>query len=83
MDGFMVEETTGNIYHGIKGFGIFISIVCFCFVCKFYRYRERDEIVNEQAIIEEIYERELKHESDDKEDTDNEDDEFTQLLNYS
>ena len=83
MDGFMVEETTWNIYHGIKGFGIFISIVCFFFVCKFYRYRERDEIVNEQAIIEEIYERELIHESDDKEDTDNEDDELTQLLNYS
>ena len=83
MDGFMVEETIWNIYHGLKGFGIFISIVCFFFVCKFYRYRERDEIVNEQAIIEEIYERELVHESDREEDTDNEDDEFTQLLNYS
>ena len=29
MDGFMVEETTWNIYHGIKGFGIFISIAFF------------------------------------------------------
>ena len=60
----------------------FLYYVLF-FVCKFYRYQERDEIVNEQAIIEEIYERELVHESDYKEDTDNEDDEFTQLLNYS
>ena len=57
--------------------------MCFFFVCKFCRYRERDEIVNEQAIIEEICERELVHETDREEDTDNEDDEFTQLLNYS
>ena len=53
------------------------------FVCKFFRYRERDEIVNEQAIIEEIYERELLRESDHNEVTDEGDDEFTQLLNYS
>ena len=56
---YMVEETTWNIYHGVKGFSIFLSIIFFSLVCKFYRYRERDEIVNEQAIIEEQYEREL------------------------
>ena len=59
LDVYMVEETTWNIYHGVKGFSIFLSIVLFSLVCKFYRYRERDEIVNEQAIIEEQYEREL------------------------
>ena len=31
----------------------------FFLVSKNYHYRERDEIVNEQAIIEEHYEREL------------------------
>ena len=38
---------------------IFLSIVLFLLVSKTYHYRERDEIVNEQAIIEEHYEREL------------------------
>ena len=28
-------------------------------VCKFYQYRERDEVINEQQMIEEQYEREL------------------------
>ena len=59
LDVYMVEEVTWNIYHGVKGFSIFLSIIFFSLVCKFYRYRERDEIVNEQAIIEEQYEREL------------------------
>ena len=37
----------------------FFQLYFFPLVCKFYRYRERDEIVNEQANIEEQYEREL------------------------
>ena len=55
----LLETTSWSIYHGIKGFGIFLSIFGFSVVCKNYRYRERNEIVNEQAIIEEQYEREL------------------------
>ena len=54
-----LESTPWNIYHGIKGFGIFLSIFAFSVVCKNYRYRERNEIVNEQSMIEEQYEREL------------------------
>ena len=68
LDGYMVETTTWNIYHGVKGLGIFLSIVSFCLVYKFYRCRERDEIVNEQAIIEEQYERELLFNRDEEED---------------
>ena len=48
-----------NIYHCVKGVCIFLSIVLFSVVCRHYRYRERNEVVNEQAIIEEQYEREL------------------------
>ena len=48
-----------NVYHCIKGIGIFISIAMFSVICCKYRYRERNEIVNEQTIIEEQYEREL------------------------
>ena len=48
-----------NIYHSIEGFVIFLSIICFLLIFKRYRYRERNEIVNEYAIIEQLYEREL------------------------
>ena len=54
---FLKDESEWNLYHGIKGACIFISIIIFSSMCK--RYRRRDEIVNEQAIIEEQYEREL------------------------
>ena len=81
LDGYMIEETTWNIYHGVKGFCIFLSILSFCFVYKFYHYRERDEIANEQAIIEEQYERELLHHTDEEiEDSDISIEELTQLL---
>ena len=53
------DITWWNIYHGVKGFGIFVSLMAFSLVFKHYKYRQRDEIVNEQAIIEEQYEREL------------------------
>ena len=56
---FLLEIDKWNIYHGIKGFCMFLSIISFSVVHKHYHYRERDEIVNEQAMIEEQYEREL------------------------
>ena len=51
--------TTWNIYHGSKGLLIFLSIILFSLSSKHYHFRERSEIVNRQAMIEEIYEREL------------------------
>ena len=43
-----------------RGVGIlFLSIICFLFVSEQYRYRERVENVDKQAIIKEQYEREL------------------------
>ena len=56
---FLLETNNWVIYHGIKGLGIFLSIVLFSLVYKYYKYRERDELVNEQAIIERQFEREL------------------------
>ena len=56
---FLKDASEWNLYHGIKGTFIFISIMIFSSICKHYKYRRRDEIVNEQAIIEEQYEREL------------------------
>ena len=53
------HDRNWNYYNGVKGVLIVISICLFSRVCKNYRYRERNEIVNEQTIIEEQYEREL------------------------
>ncbi len=51
-------------YSGIKGFGIFSSLVLYAIVSKFvYRYRKRNEVINEQGIIEEQYERELLYQN--------------------
>ena len=62
----LLEFVSWNTYNGAKGIGMFLSIVLFSVAAKNYRYRERNEIVNEQAIIEEQYERELLiNESDD------------------
>ena len=60
----LIESVPWCIYHGAKGCGIVLSIVAFSAVCRYYRYRERNEVVNEQAIIEEQYERELLMNSD-------------------
>ena len=55
----LLDVIPWNVYHCIKGISIFISIAMFSVICRKYRYRERNEIVNEQSIIEEQYEREL------------------------
>ena len=47
------------IYHGVKGFVVFMSIIVFWVACSKYQYRERNEVVNVQfIIIENQYERE-------------------------
>ena len=56
---FTIESTTWNVFHGIKAGFVFLSLVMYLCVSRWYRYRLRDEVVNEQYLIEEIYEREL------------------------
>ena len=55
--------TTGRIawevLYEVKAFLIFLSLMLFVCVSKRYRYRQRDEVVNEQFLVEEIYEREI------------------------
>ena len=58
-DMFTIESTTWKIFHGIKAGFVFLSLVMYLCVSRQYRYRLRDEVVNEQYLIEEIYEREL------------------------
>ena len=47
------------IFHGVRAFLILVSLIMYCCVAKRYRYRLRDEVVNEQFLVEEVYERQL------------------------
>lgn len=41
----------------IAALGVILSFAAFSFVSKWYRYRKRDDVVNEQALVEETYDR--------------------------
>ena len=56
---YQLEERTWIIYESIKIGIIGLSLIIFGISCRWYRYRERDEVVNVQGMIEEIFEREL------------------------
>ena len=56
---FVTSVTSWEVFHEVKAFLIFLSLMLFLCVSKWYRYRLRDEVVNEQFLVEEIYEREL------------------------
>ena len=68
---FIDLEKAVLIFHGVKASLILLSIVLYCCVAKRYRYRLRDEVVNERYLVEEVYDRELrlaeKYEKDDEE----------------
>ena len=59
MNFVIVERSSWLIYEGVKGFLILVSLVLFSCVSKCYCYRQRDEIVNVQSIIEDIYDRRI------------------------
>ena len=56
---YTITRITWIIFNSVKTFLILISLIMYVFVAKRYRYRLRDEVVNEQYLVEEIYEREL------------------------
>ena len=76
-DYYHLMERTWIIYESIKIGIIGLSLIIFGISCRWYRYRERDEVVNVQGMIEEIYERELLQE---KNEEDSSDDEGTDLI---
>ena len=57
---FIDEEKVVLIFHGVKSALILLSVVLYCCVAKRYRYRLRDEVVNERYLVEEVYDRELR-----------------------
>ena len=64
LDSFITERRAWLICEGVKGFLILVSLVLFWCVSRHYHYRERDEIVNVQGMIEEIYERRMDQEEE-------------------
>ena len=70
---YYLMERTWIIYKSIKIGIIGLSLIIFGISCRWYRYRERDEVVNIQSMIEEIYERELLQHENEEDSSDNED----------
>ena len=56
----LTDGTTWEIIQEVKAFLIALSLIFFAYVSGRYRYRVRDEVVNEQYLIEEIYERRIR-----------------------
>ena len=61
-DNLIIERRSWLIYEGVKGFLILVSLVLFSCMSRRYRYRQRDEIVNVQGMIEDTHERWLDQE---------------------
>ena len=55
------------IYESIKIGIIGLSLIIFGISCRWYRYRERDEVVNVQGMIEDIVEKELLQQQNEEE----------------
>ena len=70
---YHLMERTWIIYESIKIGIIGLSLIIFSIICRWYRYRERDEVVNVQGMIEEIVERELLQQQNEEESTNGED----------
>ena len=64
LDYFITEKRSWLISEGVKGFLILVSLVLFSCMSRCYRYRQRDEVVNEQLMIEDTHERWFKQEEE-------------------
>ena len=64
LDNFIIERRSWLICEGVKGFLILVSLVLFSCMSSRYHYRQRDEIVNVQKMIEDTHERWLDQEEE-------------------
>ena len=60
----IIERRSWLICEGVKGVLILISLVLFSCLSRCYRYRQRDEIVNVQGMIEDTHVRWLDQEEE-------------------
>ena len=54
------EDNSFFILHGARGSLIILSFLLYCCVAKCYRYRQRDDVVYDQFLVEEVFERRLQ-----------------------
>ena len=64
IDAFLFEKNSWVIFEGVKVFLILVSLVLFSCVSRRYRYRQRDEIVNVQGMIEDTHDKWLDQEEE-------------------
>ena len=64
VDVFLFEKHSWLVFQGVKVFLILVSLVLFSCVSRNYHYRQRDEIVNVQGMIEEIHDKWLDQEEE-------------------
>ena len=64
LDNAIIERRSWLICEGVKGVLILISLVLFSCLSRCYRYRQRDEIVNVQGMIEDTHVRWLDQEEE-------------------
>ena len=64
LDNLIIERRSWLICEGVKWFLILVSLVLFSCVSRRYRYRQRDEIVNVQGMIEDTHEKWLDQEEE-------------------
>ena len=64
LNNVIIERMSWLIFEGFKGFLILVSLLLFSCVSRRYRYRQRDEIVNVQGMIEDTHERWLDQEEE-------------------
>ena len=64
IDSFLFEKTSWLVFEGVKAFLILASLVLFSCVSRRYRYRQRDEIVNVQGMIEDTHDKWLDQEEE-------------------
>ena len=70
---FYKEDRAWIIYESIRIGIIGLSLIIFGISCRWYRYRERDEVVNVQGMIEDIFENELLQQQNEEDSSDDED----------
>ena len=64
VDIFLFEKTSWLIFEGVKVFLNLVSLVLFSCVSRRYHYRQRDEIVNVQGMIEDTHDKWLDQEEE-------------------
>ena len=64
VDMFLFEKTSWLVFQGVKVFLILVSLVLFSCVSRRYCYRQRDEIVNVQGMIEDTHDKWLDQEEE-------------------